>query len=201
MTGWIDKPSTSGASDIICSCLITMAYCSWSVQHLNVPARHEHKTILEKLKRACINILLPKLMLSLAISERRLDKQGLRKLKVSASEHPKLIRDWVIEEESWSKPGLGLYRWLRKRSTVDTRSDSLELLRSESGPQMSTAAAEYPSTGMSRTITGNEPELRTITVGLIFGRHDISMPRLSDTSRTVHTPNMDPLLPGRAPCT
>ena len=38
-------------------------------------------------------------------------------------------------------------------------------------------------------------------VGLMFGRHDISMPRLPDTSRTVYTPNTDPLLPERAPCT
>ena len=35
-------------------------------------------------------------------------------------------------------------------------------------------------------------------VGLMFGRHDISMPRLPDTSRTVYIPNTDPLLLERA---
>jgi hypothetical protein len=76
---WQPNPSRRGALAIRESCIFTVVACTWSIQHLNVPAPDDQPSnqILRKIKAAMLTMLLPEIMLSLAIVERAAAIQSL----------------------------------------------------------------------------------------------------------------------------
>ena len=80
---WQPNPSRRGALAILESCIFTIVACTWSIQHLNVPAPDDRPSaqIWRKIWAAVLTVLLPETMLSLAIVERAAAIQSLQKLK------------------------------------------------------------------------------------------------------------------------
>ncbi|KAK4157080.1 hypothetical protein C8A00DRAFT_30065 [Chaetomidium leptoderma] len=71
LVGWQDGDTTRGTLSIIKTCAATIFACTWTIQHLNVPAAHDGE--LSKFLRACkwmlITLLLPEFILTHAIVE------------------------------------------------------------------------------------------------------------------------------------
>lgn len=69
--GWQTSPSRRGTLTIIENSLFTMFACTWSIQHLNVPALGENfrKTLPRKCKWAVFTVFFPEFLMALAILE------------------------------------------------------------------------------------------------------------------------------------
>lgn len=80
---WQPNPSRRGALAILESCIFTIVACTWSIQHLNVPAPHDWPSdqILRKIGAAVGTVLLPEAILAHAIVERAAAIQSLQELK------------------------------------------------------------------------------------------------------------------------
>jgi len=80
---WQPNPSRRGALAILESCIFTIVACTWSIQHLNVPAPTDRPSaqVWRKIGAAVLTVLMPETMLSLAIVERAAAIQSLQELK------------------------------------------------------------------------------------------------------------------------
>lgn len=69
--------------EIIQNCVFTILICTWSVQHLNVPAPKDSKVIIlvRKIRWMIISILFPEFVLAHAIGERHLASKSMHHLK------------------------------------------------------------------------------------------------------------------------
>ena len=43
-TGWVNEPNVRGSWSILLPCISTLLVCSWSVMHLNIPAKSSTNT-------------------------------------------------------------------------------------------------------------------------------------------------------------
>jgi hypothetical protein len=64
LVGWVDQPNYRGTFDIILSCLLVVLTCSWTVLHINLPARNDRNiTIyLRKARWAILAIFAPEVV-------------------------------------------------------------------------------------------------------------------------------------------
>lgn len=68
--GWQDSPSRRGTWEIVVSCMTTVFACTWSIQHLNVPAQeHWAWKLLRSCKWMAITVLLPEFIMAHAFFE------------------------------------------------------------------------------------------------------------------------------------
>ncbi|KAJ5506484.1 hypothetical protein N7453_005441 [Penicillium expansum] len=69
--GWQGSPNRRGTWDIILSCGTTIFACTWSIQHLNVPAPHDgtRKKLLRSCRWMIITILFPEFIMAHAFFE------------------------------------------------------------------------------------------------------------------------------------
>jgi hypothetical protein len=69
--GWQANPNRRGTLNIIESCVFTILACTWSIQHLNVPAPSESgcTKMRRKIKWTILTILFPELLTAHAIAE------------------------------------------------------------------------------------------------------------------------------------
>ncbi|KAI1123809.1 hypothetical protein F5Y10DRAFT_251093 [Nemania abortiva] len=86
LTGWQDSPPRRGTLGIIENCLATIFTCTWTIQHLNIPAKmlnvpvksdSTFKIFRRTLKWMTISILLPEFILAHAIFELTMAIQAL----------------------------------------------------------------------------------------------------------------------------
>ncbi|PMD22287.1 hypothetical protein NA56DRAFT_570893, partial [Hyaloscypha hepaticicola] len=80
---WQPNPSRRGALAIFESCIFTIVACTWSIQHLNVPAPDDRPSaqFWRKIGAAVMTVLLPETILAHAIVERAAAIQSLQELK------------------------------------------------------------------------------------------------------------------------
>ncbi|KAJ5196185.1 hypothetical protein N7449_006664 [Penicillium cf. viridicatum] len=105
--GWQGSPNRRGTWDIILSCGTTIFACTWSVQHLNVPAAHDdtRKKILRSCQWMIITILFPEFIMAHAIFEFMMaieatkSIEGTRKIAVT---YPSLIRRLFVQGHTQS---------------------------------------------------------------------------------------------------
>jgi hypothetical protein len=73
LVGWQENSDRRGTLEILFSCLVTILACTWSVQHLNLPARKDTwlQRGLRKIWWTLITILFPELLLALGWAEFR----------------------------------------------------------------------------------------------------------------------------------
>ncbi|QKX63095.1 uncharacterized protein TRUGW13939_10263 [Talaromyces rugulosus] len=73
LVGWQGNSDRRGTLEILFSCLVTILACTWSVQHLNLPARKDTwlQRGLRKIWWTLITILFPELLLALGWAEFR----------------------------------------------------------------------------------------------------------------------------------
>ncbi|KUJ17152.1 uncharacterized protein LY89DRAFT_569766, partial [Mollisia scopiformis] len=69
--GWEPGPTRRGTLTLVWSCLATIITCTWSILHLNVPARGDSAWTkrLRKLKWMCVTILFPEFIFAKAVCE------------------------------------------------------------------------------------------------------------------------------------
>jgi hypothetical protein len=81
---WVSQPSRRGTSQLVGSCVITLALCVWTALHLNVPAKEKSviRRTLHKAKWALFGILAPELVVYTAFVQ-----------LISAAN----LRRWLIE--------------------------------------------------------------------------------------------------------
>jgi hypothetical protein len=117
---WQPNPSRRGALAILESCIFTIFACTWSIQHLNVPAPDDRPSdqIWRKIEAAVLTVLLPETMLSLAIVERAGAIQSLQELK---NDPDSKIDDLeVLDPWTWRLAVASL--WTRLRNLICHRS-------------------------------------------------------------------------------
>ncbi|KAI9722024.1 MAG: hypothetical protein M1812_001984 [Candelaria pacifica] len=71
MTGWTAEPNTRGTIGLLWSCLSTLLICTWTIQHLNIPAEEDSKWYIffRKLKWTIISLIAPEILAGGAITE------------------------------------------------------------------------------------------------------------------------------------
>ena len=81
--GWQENSSRRGTMDILQSSLFTILICTWTVQHLNIPAPSDSKRrrLFRKIRWMLITILVPEFLLVHAIMERKMAFESLQHLK------------------------------------------------------------------------------------------------------------------------
>ncbi|KAL8935947.1 MAG: hypothetical protein Q9216_005178 [Gyalolechia sp. 2 TL-2023] len=86
--GWTPQPNGRGTLDIIWSCVVTMALCSWSITCLNMPGEKESKYVVlwRKFSLACLGILCPEIMTTTAIGQWVRARQLVRKFNLDDPE-------------------------------------------------------------------------------------------------------------------
>jgi hypothetical protein len=83
LVGWQPNPARRGALSILESCLFTIVACTWSIQHLNVPAPSDSEStkLRRRIKHALMTVLMPEVVLAHAIVERTAAIQSLKDLR------------------------------------------------------------------------------------------------------------------------
>jgi hypothetical protein len=78
--GWQSYPSRRGTIDIFQGCVFVIVACTWTVQHLNVPATDDSARAVRfrKAKWAAVAVLFPEFILTHAFLERGAAIQSLR---------------------------------------------------------------------------------------------------------------------------
>ncbi|KAH6842935.1 hypothetical protein B0I37DRAFT_448326 [Chaetomium sp. MPI-CAGE-AT-0009] len=83
LVGWQNADTTRGTFSIVKTCLATIFACTWTIQHLNVPAAHDGEW--RKFFRVCkwmlVTILLPEFILAHAIMELILAVKTMKRMK------------------------------------------------------------------------------------------------------------------------
>jgi len=82
-TGWQKGPAERGTMTILWSCLTTVFACTWTILHLNVPARDDGtwKKILRKTKWMVITVVFPEFIFAKAVCELQMAVEDLHELK------------------------------------------------------------------------------------------------------------------------
>ena len=99
VTGWTDNPNMRGTLDIIFSCLSTIVLCVWSVQHLNVPSKHDRGITIRKCQWAVLNILTPEFLFMIAINEALNTYRAMSIFRQHMTDYPDAMGGWSIEEQ------------------------------------------------------------------------------------------------------
>ncbi|KAH6640633.1 hypothetical protein F5144DRAFT_561141 [Chaetomium tenue] len=84
LVGWQNADTTRGTFSIIKTCMATIFACTWTIQHLNVPAAHDNEW--RRFFRVCkwmlFTILLPEFILAHAIMELALAVKFMKRIKM-----------------------------------------------------------------------------------------------------------------------
>ena len=83
LVGWQANPSRRGTLEIVWNCALTIFACTWSIQHLNLPAPEDGalKRFLRKVGWAVWTILFPEFLLALGGAELCTALQSMKSLK------------------------------------------------------------------------------------------------------------------------
>ncbi|KAI0189909.1 hypothetical protein F4808DRAFT_467184 [Astrocystis sublimbata] len=110
LVGWQASPDRRGTFTIIENCLFTIVACTWSIQHLNVPALNEslRSTFLRKYKWALVAVFFPEFLLAHAILEfvmvwedmRLLSQEGILALQSPLFRHFLRSTTWRSDAEN-----------------------------------------------------------------------------------------------------
>ncbi|KAK3292653.1 uncharacterized protein B0H64DRAFT_477768 [Chaetomium fimeti] len=103
LVGWQNADTTRGTLSIIKTCLVTIFACTWTIQHLNVPAAHdgEWRRFFRVCKWMLVTILLPEFILAHAIMELVLAVEAMRHMKRTSFSTP-----------GWGQIAVVYPRWL-----------------------------------------------------------------------------------------
>ena len=101
MTGWTDNPDTRGTLDIIFSCLTTVVLCVWSIQHLQIPSKHDGNIYMRKFQWVVLNILAPEFLFVIASSDTLATYRDMSLFRQYSADHPGAMGGWSIEEQSF----------------------------------------------------------------------------------------------------
>lgn len=101
VVGWVPGPTERGTLTLIWSCVITIFACTWTVLHLNVPAREDSSWTVasRKARWMAINIIFPEFVFSKAVCDLRLALQELREFDEYLRYNDKTI-EWTTRHES-----------------------------------------------------------------------------------------------------
>ncbi|KAJ5606393.1 hypothetical protein N7510_009174 [Penicillium lagena] len=106
--GWQGSPNNRGTWDIILSCGTTIFACTWSIQHLNVPATQD--STIKKIVRSCrwmvITILFPEFILAHAFFELLMAIEATKLIEGTGSmavTYPRLIKGLLIRSHMQNK--------------------------------------------------------------------------------------------------
>ncbi|KAI3548822.1 hypothetical protein CSPX01_02845 [Colletotrichum filicis] len=108
LVGWTAGPETRGTLTLVWSCVITIFACTWTVLHLNVPARDEgwFPVLLRKVKWMAINILFPEFIFAKGVCDLRLALEELREFDESEQARKPidahLLSEWTVTSEDSS---------------------------------------------------------------------------------------------------
>ncbi|KAK4163923.1 hypothetical protein QBC43DRAFT_354029 [Cladorrhinum sp. PSN259] len=114
VVSWYPTPTTRGSLELVYSCLLTIFACTWTVLHLNVPAREDGMwtRIIRKVKWMAITVLLPEFIFAKSICDLRLAlhdlsefgvmikqnyKDGFQEVSIIENDDEKMqtvVRDW-----------------------------------------------------------------------------------------------------------
>ncbi|KAK3302711.1 uncharacterized protein B0T15DRAFT_497165 [Chaetomium strumarium] len=145
LVGWQNGDTSRGTFSIITTCATTIFACTWTIQHLNVPAAHDGE--LRRHVRVCkwmvITILLPELILAHAILEFAMALGCMRemekKVAVSLDERESKIQvkypSWMTR--LWSFPAI--WRRARARLLPRLRPDGLRDVEEQRRPRSTTS--------------------------------------------------------------
>jgi hypothetical protein len=98
---WHPEPTIRGTSSILSSCLITMALCTWTALHLNVPQhKNESRQVYRKMLWLALGLFAPEVVVWNAWKQRSKTKvlsRGMRSLGFMAEETNmcQSVRGWV----------------------------------------------------------------------------------------------------------
>lgn len=112
VVGWQPNPNRRGALSILESCIFTIIACTWSIQHLNVPAPWETAPEIRwrRIRHALMTLLMPEIVLAHAIVERAAAIQSLKELRDAEIEDLEVCYvPW-----SWRRSMSWLRQWLRR---------------------------------------------------------------------------------------
>lgn len=110
LVGWASGPATRGTLALVWSCVITIFACTWTVLHLNVPARNDGSLtiLLRKIKWMTVNVLFPEFIFAKAVFDLRLALEELRAFDENIHNNEGiLLRKWnspyshTTHEWSW----------------------------------------------------------------------------------------------------
>jgi hypothetical protein len=110
LVGWQDNPGRRGTWDIVINCLTTIVACTWSIQHLNVPASQDgpKKKLLRSCKWMAITVFFPEFILVHAFLELILAVQATEMVKERTgrkiAEYPWLIKLLVHQDSARNSP-------------------------------------------------------------------------------------------------
>lgn len=115
LVGWTAGPETRGTLTLVWSCVITIFACTWTVLHLNVPARDEDwfPVLLRKVKWMAINILFPEFIFAKGVCDLRLALEELREFDENEQarklDNKHLLSEWTVisKDDSFTY----IYNW------------------------------------------------------------------------------------------
>lgn len=89
--GWVSEPRVRGTASLLFSCTSTIAICTWTALHLDVPRKALKRPFLRKLQVLAPALLAPELIIMIAFVEwhvaRALTKE-MHIFKVGTTLHP-----------------------------------------------------------------------------------------------------------------
>ncbi|KAN0116864.1 hypothetical protein V8E51_002841 [Hyaloscypha variabilis] len=101
LVAWQPNPSRRGGLTILENCIFTIIACTWSIQHLNLPAPFDtsSRQLWRKLWAAIMSLLLPEMVLAHAIVERAAAVRSLEELRDDSNGE---IEDLEVCYDPWS---------------------------------------------------------------------------------------------------